>query len=693
MVLANSNLPTPSCPAAETLEAFHLGKLAEDALESMAAHIAACPRCSCALETLQREQTSDRLLGRLRQCQAAPVTVAEAGCARLEAAARAMPLAAKPPGMATLAESLSVPRVAPDSTPGTVDAPVPRARSWPVTIGAYEVLAQIGEGGMGVVYKARQLPLKRLVALKMISAGAHAGKQARTRFRIEGEAVARLRHPHVVQIYELSEHEGLPFYSMELLEGGCLADRLSQGPLPVVHAAELVQKLAAAVHYAHQEQVVHRDLKPGNILLTETGEPKIADFGLAKLLDSDDGHTRSEMALGTPSYMAPEQAAGHSATVGPAVDVYALGAILYQTLTGKPPFKGADRAETLRQVRELEPVPPSRYRAEVPRELEAICLKCLAKTPAKRYASAQALADDLGRWRRGEPTVARPPRWPAWLRRWLRRAAVLLGILAVPAAAVLAVLYMRDPQRILEQFDRELAQGHPVTLLGTTGPPRWQRWRAGAAQSLLASAEDGSCAISSFSEMCLLELLPEVPCDSYRLTAQVRQLKNEPSGRCGLYCAHQAWAGPGLDIHLYLLLRFNGLGQPGRNNTSWLEVRLSGNRVDTPAFDSGTKCAAGPRFPPNQRPGAWHTLELTVRPGLVQAAWDRQLFDLDLPAAQYTAQVADLVKDQARLTPQYAGLLPAPPADLPSRGGLGLYVHSGTATFKEVIVTPLDVAP
>ncbi|HXG10786.1 MAG TPA: serine/threonine-protein kinase [Gemmataceae bacterium] len=274
-------------------------------------------------------------------------------------------------------------------------------------IAGYEILEVLGQGGMGVVYKARQTRLNRLVALKMIRAGANAGPQELERFRTEAEAVARLEHPNIVQIYEIGEQGGRPFLALEFVRGGSLARRLDGTPLPACQAARLVQTLARAVHHAHQQGIVHRDLKPANVLLTADGTPKIADFGLAKRLDADRGQTQTGAVLGSPSYMAPEQAEGRIKEIGPAVDIYALGAILYELLTGRPPFQGATLLETLEQVRGHDPVPPRDLQPSVPRDLETVCLKCLEKTPGRRYASALELADDLQRFLDGDPIRAR----------------------------------------------------------------------------------------------------------------------------------------------------------------------------------------------------------------------------------------------------------------------------------------------
>jgi WD40 repeat protein len=341
----------------------------------------------------------------------------------------------------------------------------------PELIAGYEILAEIGRGGMGVVFKARQGNLGRTVALKVLRAGSHAGPQERRRFQREAEAVARLAHPHIVQIYEVGEHHGLPYLALEYVAGGSLAGRLRGVPQKPLEAAALVETLARAVHAAHRQGIIHRDLKPANILMQPDLEdgpaaaaPKITDFGLAKRLDASLAQTRTGDLLGTPSYMAPEQAAGKGRDVGPATDIYALGAILYEMLTGQPPFHGDSAFETVRRVLEEEPVPPSRIQAGVPRDLQTICLKCLHKDPRRRYGSAEELADDLRRFREREPIRAR--RVSLWERgvKWVQRrpaaalAALVLVSLTAFAGAVWYTVRLQDALGRLQDIQDVVAK-------------------------------------------------------------------------------------------------------------------------------------------------------------------------------------------------------------------------------------------
>ncbi len=319
---------------------------------------------------------------------------------------------------ADIAEAATLP-------PSECDAPsVPALR---VSLPGYEILGKLGEGGMGVVYKARHLRLNRLVAIKMILAGEHANEETIARFALEAETVAQLQHPGIVQIYEIGEHEGHSFLALEYVAGGSLAAQLDNKPWPTDRAAELVETLARTMQAAHERGIIHRDLKPENVLLAEALDgadaqpaPKIADFGLAKRLQDVAGRTRTGDIMGTPSYMAPEQASGKK-DIGPAADIYALGAILYRLLTGRPPFQAETSLNTLMQVLDQEPLPLRALNKSLPRDLEAIVLKCLAKQPSERYANAADLADDLRAFRAGEAVTAKRLTWFKQLEHGLRR--------------------------------------------------------------------------------------------------------------------------------------------------------------------------------------------------------------------------------------------------------------------------------
>jgi serine/threonine-protein kinase len=306
--------------------------------------------------------------------------------------------------------------------------------------GDYELLEQIGRGGQGVVFRARQKSLNRTVALKVISLGQWASEAHVKRFRREAEAAARLEHPCIVPIYEVGEREGSCYFSMKFVEGGQLDEVIRREPMPPRRAAELIVKVARTVDYAHEHGILHRDIKPGNILLDKNGEPHLTDFGLARLVESESTVTRTMEVLGTPSYMAPEQAEGDNAAVGSATDVYGLGAVLYQLLTAHPPFAGGTTYETIKLLLDTEPRQPRLWNPKIDRDLSTICLKCLEKDPQRRYSSALALAEDLECWLEGRPIAARPISAPARIWRWWRRNPKLVATgvagLALGAAAI-----------------------------------------------------------------------------------------------------------------------------------------------------------------------------------------------------------------------------------------------------------------
>ncbi len=354
----------------------------------------------------------------------------------------------------------------------------------PVADGRYEIIEELGRGGMGVVYKARQVDLDRVVALKMILAGSLASEEQHRRFQAEARVAARVQHPHVVQVYETGQANGLPYLVMQYVAGCSLADRLRDGPMPVEEAVCCVAAVARAVADLHAHGIVHRDLKPSNILLDAQGHPYVTDFGLAKLVEGDSGVTQSGTILGTPEYMAPEQALGHAREVGPLADVYALGAILYALLSGQPPFRGTTMFETILAVQEGEPEPPRRLNPRIPRVLEQVVLQCLDKEPERRYPSAAALAEALESYLHGEAVPTRRAGLIERLRRWGRREPALASRLAALAmfSAVAQVNYVTIPELrpLTMRVQLLLVAWAAVSWLCQQGlrRPAWAQWSA-----------------------------------------------------------------------------------------------------------------------------------------------------------------------------------------------------------------------
>ncbi|MBC7853781.1 MAG: serine/threonine protein kinase [Pirellulaceae bacterium] len=382
-------------------------------------------------------------------------------------------------------------------------------RALPKEIGDFTVLQELGRGGMGVVYKARQKKLHRVVALKMVLAGSHAAPEQLARFVIEAQAVAHLQHPNIVQIFEVGEHEGLPFFALEFVDGQSLQQKLGGKPLPWEEAARVTEQLARAMQYAHDNGVLHRDIKPANVLLASDGVPKVTDFGLAKLLESNDesGSTRTGTIMGTPSYMPPEQARGEVRTMGPASDQYSLGAMLYELLTGRPPFLAAKAVDVLLQVIHEEPIPPRKMQPKLPADIETICLKALQKEPEKRYATCTELADDLRRALAGEPILARPIRRVERAWRWCVRNPVIASLSAISLLLVLSVsvvstyaaasLSRKNNEIIKTNADlktaSELAETRRITAESSAEKARLAQGNAEAAQQLAEqNAEEAS---------------------------------------------------------------------------------------------------------------------------------------------------------------------------------------------------------
>jgi outer membrane protein assembly factor BamB len=514
---------------------------------------------------------------------------------------------------------------------------------------------------MGVVYRARQCSLNRIVALKMILAGGHAAAADLARFKAEAEAVAKLQHPHIVQIHEVGDAGGYPFFSLEYVEGGSLAARLDGTPVPPRKAAEWVEPLARAVHAAHKAGIIHRDLKPGNILLTADGSPKITDFGLAKQLDREHGHTRTGAIVGTPSYMAPEQAAGKK-DVGLAADTYALGAILYEMLTGRPPFRAETALDTVLQVISAEPVPPRALVPKVPRDLETVCLKCLEKDPTRRYADAEALADDLRRFLNDEPIRARRPGLTERAGRWVRkqrRSVLVAGATAAASVLLIAAAFFAWSWYAESQLGS--------IRLTTDGP---------ALTAEVFAEADGGVPLQRFTVPT--EEPVRLPTGSYRVRLSKPGLLSE---------THQLFVHRGLEQRFDVGLGDRELWPPldvstsnwfdilrlaGRNNIVLVEGLHNVRRIDGATGKDVWKqpVSFGPQnCPPGQDPGEWYNLFLaaypTDAPALVQPALDFSgdgVGDL-VWASRHTASVFALAGKDGRLLWWYRSQSPLPGVD------------------------------
>ncbi len=563
----------------------------------------------------------------------------------------------------------------------------------------YEVLQELGRGGMGVVFKARQVAFDRLVAVKMIRSQILAGPDELARFRTEALAVGRLDHPHVVRVHAFGEEQDCPYFVMEYLPGGSLAGLLRRGPLEVRRAAELVRQVARGVQAAHEAGVLHRDLKPGNVLLDAEDNARVADFGLAKLLDADSGQTASAAVLGTPSYMAPEQAGGCGRAVGPATDVWALGVILYEGLTGELPFRGSTREETLRRVQTADPVTPRRLRAEVPPELEAICLKGLQKNPVQRYVGAGELADDIDRFLAGQPVTAGSRRWydKAWRRLrshpLLSTLAVLVMLLVVVAAWLLERL---DPDRLRKKSEAALARGEAYTFEGHEPLPGPFRWVLGDPGPPKANVLHRCVTIETLG-LGLLELVRDPGCDHYRVLLEIRHDGDAGVSAVGLYFGYRDdGAPPGQRKGCFYSLSF-----ADRGADATIERDSKGNAVSHVVLrchcfftgprglsDPTGRIARGKPFRPDQplaRPGPWRTLVLEVSPREVKAFWAPEGTALDMVAQ---VSVPDLEMHTSIRKRSYPELRDVPTTFQP-QSGLGVYVLGGRASFRRLVLTPV----
>jgi serine/threonine-protein kinase len=655
------------CPSLGELEAFCAGRLTAEALEAVGNHVSGCRQCE---ETLFRlEGRTDDLVSRLRKHLE--------GCSAEE-----------------ISTTLQI---------------VPLKFDLPAKVGQYELVELLGQGGMGTVYKAWQAHPRRVVAVKFALLRGSAGAGGFARIQREVEALGRLVHPNIVHVYELALHAGMPFFAMEYVDGGCLARRLAGTPMAERDAALLVSTLARAVAFAHEKGVIHRDIKPANVLLGTDGTAKLTDFGLAKLRDDEAGLsqpslTTSDAVLGTASYMAPEQAAGDGKAVSPLTDVYGLGTVLYEALTGHPPFRAETVLATLDLVRTTQPVPPSGLGIRISARLEEICLKCLEKVPHRRYPSAEALADVLDRWLRGEAGSD----WPLRIRRYARKfrwwlTAALLGTLAVILTLVLSAV--NDPDRPIRQIERKLARGEEVELIPLEGGPAWSRWCIQEDEGRAPALQSGHFTVQSWG-LALLELVRDPQVDAYVFSAEIRHLESDATvgGQVGLYFAHREYQRSGGNIHQFICLSFDDLFGVKAPPVAPKLAKVGPARLDNPFGFTQYVCTAGVLgqqyhnwqlggkyrrlfSPAGKGETSWRKVEVEVKAEEIRAVWESG------PAVTWSLQehtevTKSMLVDLGRRLPDNFWVREVRP-EIATRGGIGLFVMRGAASFRSVRVKPL----
>jgi hypothetical protein len=540
-------------------------------------------------------------------------------------------------------------------------------------LGPHQVGEEIGHGGMGVVYRARDLILDRTVALKVLRSGLFASNDEVARFYREARASARLHHPHIVPIHGMGLYRGQHCYTMPLFSGGTLTRQLPRLGEDLRAGVALMEKVARAVQAAHEQGIIHRDLKPGNILLDEQGEPHVSDFGLAKLLDAPADATTSGQVLGTPAYMAPEQAAGQAGKATAATDVWALGVILYEMLVGRRPFQGKTDSETAWKVLHADPTRPRSLRPGLSRDLQTILLKCLEKDAKRRYASAGAVADELARWLQGQPIQAHPESWLRWTVRKGIRYRTLLAAAVIPVVLLsMALLFLRPrtPEDELKALQNQLAAGHPVDLIGPKSVPRWWRPCVGIGSLDTVMGEPGAFMLDTW-HFDLVELLPDPRRERYVFSAEVRQDETH-SGDAGIFILHSTQHPSAGVEHSFGALFFADRGAHAG------QVSFSLRRLREDLIMNYKSLRVGASF--DAKPTAWRKLKVKVAPDGVTAFWEgRELGRMDRSRMKNYAQ--NLLEQDP-----VAGA--SPPA-LPVRGSLGVFAFQSSVSYRNVRVEPL----
>ena len=658
-----------NCPTETVLQSFVLGTLPEVGAEDVARHLDGCRACASLLPELAHE---DDFLSGLRK--------------------HVYPATGGAP-----ADGDTVPTIVVRAPDAEVVAPAAPAGNR--VVGPYRLLERLGGGAMGVVYKARHRELGHIVAVKLLYPARRDDPEFVKRLGREAKAVARLKHPNIVRLHDAGNSDEGPFFAMEYVGGGTLAEKWGGKPQNQYEAAGWVERLARAVDYAHNNHVLHRDLKPANVLLEPDGTLKLSDFGLAKLADAADGFTQTEELLGTAAYMAPEQARGDARMVSPAADVYGLGAVLYEALTGAPPFQGA-RHRVLEAIQSEPPVAPRRRRPELSAELEAICLKCLEKEPRRRYPSAKELADDLDNWLEQRPTKARPPRWPRKVGRMLARHKWACAAMVVVAAALGAALYLQwrlDPDRPRREAKEALAKGRPAGFQGTEPLPGPFRWVLGNEQRIEANTAEQCFQFHTMTNT-LLEFIDDPNCSHYRLDADIRHDDVSDDGEVGLFVGFRRDSPDGKPHYRFYTVSFAARGTrvtpgTGANNLNTSTVRLTAcfctqaDRVAKPPV--GTPYV----FHPFQRPGTpvpWHHLAVEVSPDKIITFW-RPTPDSDdeLADTVTTKQLDKEVRRGLKYHDQMAGV----PLALDPHGGVGIYAWRSTISVRNLVLKPLPWSP
>ena len=575
--------------------------------------------------------------------------------------------------------------------------------SRPLVLGNLEIYEEVGRGGMGVVYRARQKLANREVAVKVLGINQAIRPDLADRFKREIEALAGLRHPNIVDVYEVGEETGCVYFAMEFVPGGSLAGRLKSQPMIPGEAAAIIEQLADAVHAAHEMGLIHRDIKPGNVLIAAGRKAKLTDFGLARWIDQEEGLTETGAVLGTPSYMAPEQAAGSKqGTLGRAADVYGLGATLYELLTGRAPFRGANTFETVRKVLNDPPVPPRLVNPAIDSDLESVCLKCLEKAPARRYATAHELAEDLRRWKKGEPTLARPASWPR--RAWREGKKLAPWIIAIAAAILIGSVAASIGPPPAQQIMYALKRGDSVTLIGETGAPRYYRWAVGTGE--VSQPRVGEPFLLSCSGSGMVELVPDSQTDRYRFSAEYRvDASTDPDSWGGIYLTHQRNAlGTGIMADRAVVLGFsddliNKAPRFGREfdlitvtDALSVPVSLGGFEFDHALLGSlqvkETKVSIIFDHP-------WRQIVATVKPDEIEVLWREPDGTYSPVATPPSRTIPNRLMENAseqhreKLRAKRPDIAPERLLPYNPRGGVGLYLRNARVYFRNVVLEPL----